>query len=246
MKVISIANAKGGVGKTSLSINISYEIQRKKYNVLMLDLDRQCDLTKVYLPPYYKGPTIADVLQKRASMKDALVPITDNLFLVSGSPKIDTFNFNNTKAIRRLLQDLEGIDYVIIDHPPALNHVTLSGFVASDEVLIVSDTESFSISNLNTLLEDLEQIKQKYNPALHILGIVLNRMDMRRNLTKTAIKKCTRAFGDYLFNTKISNNTAVPISISQGIPVRKLKWQGPIIPQLNDLIHEMFERMEVI
>ena len=173
MRTISVANAKGGVGKTTVSVNLAYELCHRKHKVVVVDLDSQCDLTKIFQPPDYKGPTIADALLKRCKFSETMVAVEENLFLVPGSREIAQINFKGSEnALLRFSKVFEAkkVDFVVIDHPPSLHNVALAGFVASDHVLVVCQAEGFSISNLHQLMTDLNAIKKDFQPNLQILG----------------------------------------------------------------------------
>lgn len=96
---------------------------------------------------------------------------------------------------------------------------------------------------MNHLLQDLEAIKAKVQPNLHILGIVMNRIDLRRRLTKKLLAKCQQIFGKTLFTSFISNDTAIPNSIHRGLPLRGLNWQSKTVKQMNHLVNEILERL---
>ncbi len=184
MKTISIANSKGGVGKTSISSNIAYELARRGYLTLMIDLDPQCDLSKVYSPDKKVRPTIFNVLSLSCPIVDACQEVADNLYLIPGSQDLIHFDFHNSEHIlSQCLEDetLVEVDFVIIDHQPTVSEATLTGFVASDEVLVVTDSEVFSLSNLGGLIDNLQIIQETMNSKLHVIGIVANKIDSRRN-----------------------------------------------------------------
>jgi len=199
MKIISIANCKGGVGKTVISGNIAYELSRMGYLVLMVDIDSQCDLSKIYRPDGYEGNDIFHLLRQQCRVDDACVEVSDNLYLIPGSRDIVHFDFSGTEGIllHYLKQEyLKYVDFVIIDHPPALSESALAGFVASDEVVIVSDAEEFSVANLGQLLDDLAHIKEAMKCNLHILGILVNKIDRRRKLTTVMVNELYKSFGN--------------------------------------------------
>ena len=211
----------------------------------MIDLDRQADLTKIYLPTDHSNATILDLLQRKKTIKEVLVSITENLSIIPESQDIDTFSFRYSKQVlSRYLKELPAdTNIVLIDHPPALNSVTASAFAASDEVLIVSDCEPFSMQNLNYLLRDLETIQANEHPNLHILGILINRVDLRRKLSKRMLAAYRHTFGEVVFNSYISNDTAIPNSIDRKISLRQLNWQSRTIKQINCIIDEILKRL---
>ena len=246
--VISIANCKGGVGKTTLTVNIAYELVFQGYSVALLDLDNQCDLSKIYLPEDHQGPTIMDVLQKQSTLSNALTEVEENLYLIPGSREIAQLNYSGSEHIlQRVIAGIKkrNIDFILLDHPPSMHEAALAGYVASDYVLIVSEAEAFSVMNLSQLLEDIAAIKSAFRPELRILGIVMNKIDRRRNLTKKTLKACNEAFGKSktLLHTTISIDTAIPNAHALKIPVRKLHWRSRTVRQFSELTHEILERM---
>lgn len=246
--VISIANAKGGVGKTTVSVNLAYELAFQGYRVAMLDLDSQCDLTRVYLPEEQPLLSILDVLQKTCAPAKALIDVGDRLQLLPGHLGIGQFGFNGSEYIlQKVVKGIRkaGSDFVLLDHPPSLHAAALAGYAASDYVLIVSEAEAFSVDNLAQLLTDLEAIKQAYNPALSVLGIVMNKIDLRRKLTKRTLRDCRTAFAAsrILFDATLSTDTAIPNAHERRVPVRRLPWYSRSIRQFAALTEEMLERM---
>ncbi|WP_425059098.1 Chromosome-partitioning ATPase Soj [Sporomusa carbonis] len=162
MKIISITNRKGGVGKTVISGNIAYELSKMGYLVVMVDLDSQCELSKIYLHEAYNGGNIFHLLRRQCRLDDACVEVSENLYLIPGSRDIVHFDFRGSEGIllHHLRSELlEEVDFVVIDHPLALSESALAGFVASDEVVIVSDAEAFGVANLGQLLDDLAHIQ---------------------------------------------------------------------------------------
>ena len=249
MKIISIANRKGGVGKTVLSANIAYELSRLGYLVIMVDLDPQSDLTKIYSSnAEASAGTIFDLLRKRKSIEDCLMSVYDNLYLIPGSKELAYLNFSGIEGvIKEEIKDnpqLDEVDFVIIDHPPALNESTLAGLIASDEVLVVSDAEIFGMTNLDDLFKDLERIKHEWNKGLHVIGLVINKVDFRRNLTKHLLKEAQKEFEHFIFSTGINYDTAVPMSTHRNIPLRRLDWHSRALTQVVSIVAEMLERME--
>ena len=248
MIAISICNAKGGVGKTTMTVNLACELAFKGYKVGMLDLDCQCDLTKVYRPAESQAPNLMDVLQKKCKIVDAVSPVTANLHLLSGSKDISRFSFaGGEQTLRRVRRWFEenGFDFLLVDHPPALHDAALAGYVISDEILIVCEAESFSLENLDQLIKDIEGIKTTFQPNLHVLGIAMNKIDRRRCLTQANLKRCRRIFGKSVFKAMVSNDTAVPNALSRNIPVRNLHWRSRTVSQFSNLAAEMLERLEV-
>lgn len=248
MKTISVINQKGGVGKTSMTANLSSELAYKGFRVVMLDLDRQTDLTDIFLPNGNKGPNIVDLLQKKCTVGEATVTLSENLSIIPGSKFISKFHFKGSEGALLPITKYfasNAVDFAVLDHPPAFNNSSVAGFVASNHILIVSEAEALAIKNLKQLMDDLAEIKKKHQAPLDILGIALNKIDNRRCLTKTMLGKCRSVFGKAVFNTAIGNDTSIPTALNQNIPVRKLHWRSRTVTQFSQLADEMLQRMAV-
>ena len=248
MKIISVANRKGGVGKTVISANLGHELARRGFVTLLIDLDPQCDLTKYCLPESVDCGDVFKLLRKKSSIESCCVEIGDNLFLIPGSKDLNRFTFQGSKTVlKRLLSagdHLSDVDFVILDHPPALSNPSIAGFAASDKVLVVSDVESFGVDNLSDLLGDLGQIQHSTNPDLCVLGIIINKLDNRRILAKNSVKELRENFRDAVFSNYVSYNTAFPWAIHRKVSLRDLSWYSTPLRQLSQVTDEFLQRME--
>ncbi|NCB76923.1 MAG: ParA family protein [Negativicutes bacterium] len=248
MKIISVANRKGGVGKTVISANLGHELARRGFVTLLIDLDPQCDLTKYCLTEPVDSGDVFKLLRKQCSIESCCLEVSDNLFLIPGSKDLNHFVFQGSKTVlRRQLsagEYLSDVDFVILDHPPALSNPSIAGFSASDEALVVSDTEAFGVDNLTDLLEDLADIKRSTNPNLHVLGIVVNKVDSRRKLAKKTLKALRENFRDVVFSNCVSYNTAFPLAIHKKVSLRELPWYSQALRQLSRVTDELLQRME--
>ena len=244
MKILSICNEKGGVGKTTTSYNVAYELARRKLGVLLVDLDKQCDLTKI-LNQHQGEVGIRQVLEGTNSIDEIYYENEDNLRFLLGSNDLRTYKDNNVN-LRVLLEQAgidKDIDFVIIDHPPEMNDATIKGFISSDYILIVTEVETLSINNVLPMMETLDIICSNHETSSNVIGIVANRVDNRRNLTKVNYEKLTEMLGDILFDTYIGTNTMIPYSIQEGKPVRKVGW-SKAAKQYSLLTDEILERIK--
>lgn len=248
MKIISVANRKGGVGKTVISANLGHELARRGFVTLLVDLDPQCDLTKYCLPEPVDCGDVFKLLRKKSSIESCCLEIGDNLFLIPGSKDLNHFTFQGSKTVlKRLLSAgdyLSDVDFIILDHPPALSNPSIAGFAASDKVLVVSDAETFGVDNLSDLLDDLGQIQRSMNPDLRVLGIIINKLDNRRILAKNIVKALRENFRDAVFSNYVSYNTAFPWAIQQKVSLRDLSWYSTPLRQLTQVTDEFLQRME--
>lgn len=250
MKTISIVNKKGGVGKTSFSINFGYELWREKKCVLFLDLDPQCDLTDFFLDQNEFDPqqkTILDILlnSENVDPMEALIEINENgLYIIPGSPGLAGFDLKySEKSIKKFLAKdfLSEVDFVIIDFPPTLSESALAGLVASDEMLIMAEPESFSIKNLSAMKKELLDIKEKMNPALNLAGIITNKVDQRRWLTNRNVNEILNKNPEAL-QSYISIDSAFVRSAQKRIPLSCLNYYPRALSQLHDVMNELRKR----
>lgn len=254
MKTLNFFNRKGGVGKTVIAANIASELARKGYRVLIIDLDSQCDLTELFLNLNPSGKVgskkrlnVHNVLENECSIEKAYEKVGENLYLLPGSPSIESFTLKfSQKALRDKLRSkgLSRFNYVIIDNPPSITPAVVCGLVASDYVVVVTEAENPAINNLTKLNTQIEELRKKLNPSLSILGIALNKIDQRRNITKRNVKKLQQLFPDILFENLISIDTSVPNSIDHRIPIRDLHWRSRTVSQLQRLLDEMLHRID--
>jgi chromosome partitioning protein len=244
MKIISVINEKGGVGKTTTSLNVAHELNRRGNRTLLIDLDKQCDLTKtLYRDQWEVG--IREFLEGKCSLNDIFFQNEHDMLFLLGSKDIRNYEDNGVN-LRRYLEEAgmdEIVEYVVIDHPPEINDATIKGLIASDYILVVTEVETLSIDNLHPLAETLDVINSSHDRKTNILGIVANKVDNRRNLAKQNLVKLKSMLGDILFETYIGTNTMVPYSIQMGSPVRKVHW-SKAASQFSNLVDEMLERIE--
>lgn len=223
--------------------------------MLIIDLDSQCDITELFLnfkPTEKIGSkkqlNVRNVLDNECLIEKAYVKISDNLYLLPGSPTIESFNLKfSQKALRDKFhtKGVSRFDFVIIDNPPSITPAVVCGLVASDYVVVVTEAENPAINNLDKLNTQIEELRKKLNPNLSILGIALNKIDQRRNITKRNVKKLQKNYPDLLFNNWISIDTSIPNSIDSRIPIRDLHWRSRTVSQLQRLLQEMLQRIDV-
>jgi len=226
--VLAVANQKGGVGKTTTSINLAASLAAMQREVLLVDMDPQGNATTG--SGIQKGDTeysIYDVLIDGVLATEAMInaeaagyhllPSTVDL---TGA-EIELLEIAEWEfRLKRALQQVSvSYDYVIIDCPPSLGLLTINGLVAADAVIIPMQCEYFALEGLTALVDTISRITGKLNPRLSIGGIVRTMFDPRNSLTKEVSNDLLRHFGDDVFHTVIPRNVRLAEAPSYGVPI---------------------------
>ncbi len=213
-RIISIANQKGGVGKTDLSVNLAATLALNNNNVLLIDMDPQANASHYLTSIKYKN-SITDVILEGKSIDDVIIQsCVKNLKLVPSSTglsgahlKLST-DVNMQFKLRQALKNMKKkFDYIIIDTPPSLGILTVNAFAASDGVFVPIQPNFFSLKGLSDLMDTIEQIHEVINPRLKLFGIVFCMYNKRTNLSKEVYEIVKKRFGDKLLST------VIPVSV---------------------------------
>jgi chromosome partitioning protein len=227
MRTIAIANQKGGVGKTTVTLNLAAELADLDRRVLAIDLDAQCNLTSGLGVSADPSHTAYQVLVAGAPIREALVRIR-NFDLLPGSPSMATAEkqlIDEMAREQRLADALQGVrgeyDFVLIDCPPALGLLTLNAFVAADEVLAPVHTVQWAYDSLRTLTETVMKVRARLNPRLAIRQIVPTIYD-RRLGHHNAILEALQALASetVTVHAPINYTTRIPEASSAHLPLR--------------------------
>ncbi|MCG8639540.1 MAG: AAA family ATPase [Desulfobacterales bacterium] len=227
-QIISIANQKGGVGKTTTAVNLSAALAKIGKKVLLVDCDSQANATtgmgidKPSLEHSLYQGLIGDV-----GVNEIILPtVLPKLMMVPANIDLIGFEIEMVSAdgreqkLKELLAPLDGrFDYIIIDCPPALSLLTLNAFTASDSVVIPLQSEFYALEGLGQLLNTIKRVKSSYNPGLKIKGILLTMYDRRTNLSQNVVDDAKKYFKNMVFKTKIPRNVKLGEAPSYGLPV---------------------------
>ncbi len=226
-KIFSIVNQKGGVGKTTTTVNLTTAFAAAKKKVLLIDLDPQGNSSTGFgISPSQRQKTIYEVLIGECSLKSAIIPTRiPNLNIITSTvdlsaceielASVDSREFILKKALKEVIHDY---DFILIDCPPSLGMLTINALTASDSILIPMQCEFFSLEGLSHLLTSLDLVKENLNHHLKISGIILTMHDRRNKLTEQVEMDVRSFLKDKVYKNTIPRNVKLSEAPSHGLP----------------------------
>lgn len=227
-KIISITNQKGGVGKTTTSINLAYYLAKLGQKVLLIDLDPQGNTTSGFgTDKTALTATMSEVLLGQKTLSEVIWETPyKNLSVASSLPTLANTEAELAKTerrygrLRRAIENLGDVyDYILIDCPPSLSLLTVNALIASRYVILPVQTEFYALEGLGQLLETMRILQGGMNPNLQLLGVLPTMVDARTALSSQVLTEVKKHFKDRVFNSAIPRNVRLAEAPSHGVPI---------------------------
>lgn len=228
VRIISVANQKGGVGKTTTTVNLGACLAANGQKVLLVDIDaqgnatsgvgiRKPDVTKDIYDVLVNEVPIAEATLQTARENLAIVPAT--IQLAGAEIELTSMMARESRLKLALSEVQDQYDFILIDCPPSLGHLTINAFTSSDSILIPVQCEYYALEGLSQLLNTVRLVQKHFNPTLAIEGVLLTMYDARTNLGAEVVEEVRRYFREKVYDTIIPRNIRLSEAPSHGMPI---------------------------
>ena len=249
-RILSVANQKGGVGKTTTAVNLATALAAIGKKVMLVDLDSQGNATTgLGIKRAGIRKSTYDILFEDATVAETVQPTkVPGLFVLPSSihlsgAEIELVSTEHREfRLQRALRVPMGYDYVVIDCPPSLSLLTLNALVASDAIVVPLQCEFFALEGLSHLVKTIERVKKSFNPRLDIHGIALTMFDKRNNLSDQVAADVRAYFGEKVYTTVIPRNVRLSEAPSFGLPAIVYDMKCPGARAYINLAKEVLKR----
>lgn len=249
-KIISLFNIKGGVAKTTSTANLGACLSQLGYKILLIDLDAQSNLTKLFKAYNIDDLSVANALLDKNVDMNSIIKSTDfkNIDIIPSNIKLafaereillDVSRSQQNRLSRSLKTISSDYDYILIDCPPALNMITINALCSSTDVLVPIKIDKFALDGFEYLMDSIEQLKDEFNSDLNFKGCFIT-MDTATTVNRTIKKELKLALKDKLFNTTIKQNVKVIESTFEESPVVFSSKKARASINYKELTKELF------
>jgi chromosome partitioning protein len=246
--IITFCNHKGGVGKTTTTVNIGAALAKMNKRVLLFDLDPQCNLTQS-LGINNPSANLYDLLENKSNFQP--ICVTNNLYVIPASVDLAglELKLSNEPGREYVLKELiysikENFDFILIDCPPSLGLLTLNALTAASKTIIVLQAEFLAMHGLSRILDIIEKVKNRINPELILEGVVITQYNSRKVLNKDIVNTVESHLKDKVFNTYIRENISLAEAPSAGLDIFRYNQNSNGAEDYMKLAKEFLNRLK--